>query len=91
MAGLIACRGVTRRNHRSPRGVARESHPRRGPPVDRNVAPPLSLAAPHLAPALLAGNMVATPLGAVEANDRSMIDMLFWNVVAVMCAVVPFL
>jgi hypothetical protein len=40
---------------------------------------------------LLAGNMVATPLGAVEANDRSMIDMLFWNVVAVMCAVVPFL
>ena len=40
---------------------------------------------------LLPGNMVATLLGAVEANDRSTIDMLFWNVVAVMCAVVPFL
>jgi hypothetical protein len=44
---------------------------------------------------LLPGNTIADLLGAAEADDRSMIrtmiDMLFWNVVVVICAVVFFL
>lgn len=44
---------------------------------------------------LLPGNTIADLLGAAEADDRSMIrtmiDMLFWNIVIVICAVAPFL
>jgi hypothetical protein len=41
---------------------------------------------------LLPGNMVADLLGAAKPDDRAMIltmiDMLFWNIVVVNCAVV---
>ena len=41
------------------------------------------------------GNMVADLLGAAKPDDRAMIrtmiDMLFWNIVVVICAVVLFL
>jgi hypothetical protein len=44
---------------------------------------------------LLPGNTIADLLGAVESDDRSMIrtmiDMLFWNAVVIVCAVVFFL
>ena len=44
---------------------------------------------------LLPGNVVADMLGASEADDRTMIrtlvDILFWNVVVVVGAVVFFL
>lgn len=44
---------------------------------------------------LLPGNLVADLLGAVKPDDRTMIrtmiDMLFWNIVIVICAVVFFL
>ncbi len=43
---------------------------------------------------LLPGDLVADLLGASEPDDRAMIrtmiDMLFWNVVVVVCAVVFF-
>jgi hypothetical protein len=43
----------------------------------------------------LPGDLVANLLGATESDDRVMIrtliDMLFWNVVVVVCAVVIFL
>jgi hypothetical protein len=42
----------------------------------------------------LPGNLVANLLGATEVDDRAMIrtmiDMLFWNIVVVVCAVVIF-
>ncbi len=44
---------------------------------------------------LLPGNVVADLLGAAKPDDRAMIrtmiDMLFWNIVVVICAVVFFL
>ena len=44
---------------------------------------------------LLPGNLVADLLGATETDDRAMIrtmiDMLFWNVVVIVGAVVLFL
>ena len=44
---------------------------------------------------LLPGNLVADLLGAAESDDRAMIrtmvDMLFWNAVVVIGAVVIFL
>ena len=44
---------------------------------------------------LLPGNMVSDLLGAAKPDDRAMIltmiDMLFWNIVVVNCAVVLFL
>ncbi len=44
---------------------------------------------------LLPGNVVADLLGATKPDDRAMIrtmiDMLFWNIVVVICAVVLFL
>ena len=43
---------------------------------------------------LLPGNVVADLLGAAKADDRAMIrtmiDMLFWNIVVVICAVAFF-
>lgn len=44
---------------------------------------------------LLPGECVANLLGATQEDDRAMIrtmiDMLFWNAVVVLCAVVFFL
>lgn len=44
---------------------------------------------------LLPGESVANLLGATNADDRAMIrtmiDMLFWNIVVVICAVAFFL
>jgi hypothetical protein len=44
---------------------------------------------------LLPGNVVADLLGAAKPDDRAMIrtmiDMLFWNIVVVVCAVVFYL
>ncbi len=44
---------------------------------------------------LLPGECIANLLGATKADDRAMIrtmvDMLFWNTVVVICAAVVFL
>jgi hypothetical protein len=44
---------------------------------------------------LLPGECVASLLGVMREDDRTMIrtmiDMLFWNIVVVLCAVVVFL
>jgi hypothetical protein len=40
---------------------------------------------------LLPGECIANLLGATKADDRAMIDMLFWNAVVVICAAVVFL